>query len=352
MKKRRVTTHNMNSIAFAKKNNIEWLRLAFALQVVIGHASLHLGGRIPKIIGYFPGVPAFFFVSGFLIYASYLNAPGVRYFQNRFLRLFPGLLFVSVGAIAVALLAHGFHDLSDHPNIYISWLLAQLTLGQAYNPVLFRDVGVGVLNGALWTLTTEILFYLIVPVIVRLERQFKHALPALIVLSLIVYVAGPVFLSTPIRGGKTIYDFLALTPLVWGWMFGFGILAVKYFQDIQRWIRYFPLAAIPMGVMIYAGGGLLFGVDGNRLGVAYFVCYVCIIFWLAFSTPYLPLKTDISYGTYIWHGPVTNFLLVLGLSNMITALALTMAIAVVSWYLAEAPALRLKRESIKPVSHI
>lgn len=84
---------------FPRKNNLEWLRLIFAMQVVLAHAANHLesGFKLPGFMSNFPGVPAFFFVSGFLIYPSYLNSPGKRYFENRFLRLFPGLVMVTIG---------------------------------------------------------------------------------------------------------------------------------------------------------------------------------------------------------------------------------------------------------------
>jgi len=86
---------------FPRKNNLEWLRLIFALQVVFSHSFNHLQStfKFPCFIGNFPGVPAFFFVSGFLIYSSYLNSPGYRYFENRFLRLFPGLVTVTMGGV-------------------------------------------------------------------------------------------------------------------------------------------------------------------------------------------------------------------------------------------------------------
>ncbi len=273
----------MSAPFFDKTNNIEWLRIVFALQVVFGHSAQHLGSNIPTIVGYFPGVPAFFFVSGFLIYASYLNAPGHRYFYNRFLRLFPGLLFVTLGAIAVALMAHGAEDLRAHPAVYALWMVAQLTLGQAYNPMHFRDVGVGVLNGALWTLTTEILFYLSLPLIVWLERRFRHAVLLLTALSFAIYAVGPALWSVPVKGNKTLFDFLALTPVVWGWMFGFGILAVKHFQTLRCWFRWFPLAAVPLAGMMTVGDGLVFGIAGNRLGLLYFSCYICLILWWRFQ---------------------------------------------------------------------
>lgn len=70
------------NILFPQANNLEWLRLIFALQVVITHTVSHIAPNLslPKIVSNFPRVPAFFLVSGFLIYSSYLNAPGKRYF--------------------------------------------------------------------------------------------------------------------------------------------------------------------------------------------------------------------------------------------------------------------------------
>jgi len=95
---------------FPRVNNLEWVRLIFALQVVITHTLNHLDPSlsIPACIANFPGVPAFFFVSGFLIYASYLNAPGTRFLENRFLRLFPALFVVTLGGVVIIFMALGW----------------------------------------------------------------------------------------------------------------------------------------------------------------------------------------------------------------------------------------------------
>jgi peptidoglycan/LPS O-acetylase OafA/YrhL len=156
---------DINYINFPRKNNLEWLRLIFAMQVVLAHTSNHLESafKLPRFISNFPGVPAFFFVSGFLIYSSYHNSPNNRYFENRFLRLFPGLVLVTIGGGGVILFAQGWDSLLNNTSTFIYWFLSQITLGQAYNPELFRTVGIGVINGSLWTITTEILFYLSVP---------------------------------------------------------------------------------------------------------------------------------------------------------------------------------------------
>lgn len=262
------------------------------------------------------------------------------------------MVFATLGGLVVVLVAHGFQNIGKEFPSYVFWVLMQTTLGQAYNPALFRDVGIGVMNGALWTLTTEILFYLAVPIIVRAERKFRYALPVLIAGSYAIYVLGPSILDQRIYRDKTICDVIALTPIFWGWMFGVGILAAKHFGQIVRWMKYLPFAIFPMVAMIEFGEGPVFGSVNNHLGAAYYFCYAAIIFWLAFATPYVKLKLDLSYGSYIWHLPVINLLLVLGIANVPLVFLLTFAMATLSWILVEKPALRMKRRTLKPVEDL
>ena len=290
-------------------------------------------------------------MSGFLIYASYINAPGPRYFQNRFLRLFPGLLFVTIGGAVVALTAHGAGELVSRFPTYASWFVAQTTLGQAYNPALFRDVGVGVINGSLWTITTEIIFYFAVPVIVKLERRVRHAILIFTAFSFAIYVVGPIFLTQPVVRDKTVFDVLGLTPIVWGWMFGIGMLAVKHFDLVRCTMRWLPLAIAPLIFLAWLGaeGNPFVGAAGNRIGLFYFASYIALVIWLAFGTPFVRLSFDLSYGTYVWHMPVINLLLVLAVPNFAFAVVVTLGMACVSWFFVERPALQLKRQSLKPI---
>lgn len=337
------------TLNFPRNNNLEWLRLIFATQVVLQHTASHMGFALPGVISHFPGVPAFFFVSGFLIYASYLNSPGRRYFENRFLRLYPGLVFVTLGGAVVTLIAHGWGDIFNNISVYMSWFLSQTTLGQAYNPGLFRDVGVGVVNGSLWTLTTEILFYISVPIIVWMERRFRFTVIILFALSFAVYVIGPIIFTAKIYRDKTFYDVIELTPLAWGWMFATGILVVKHFEHVRRWLSHMPWVLIPMTVMIIFGHGIMFGSSGNRLGLIYFFCYIGSALWIAFIAPFIRMNFDLSYGAYIWHMPIINLLLVFDFPSLPWTVVLTFLAATLSWFLVEKPALKLKRQSLKPI---
>lgn len=84
------------------------------------------------------------------------------------------------------------------------------------------------------------------PVIVRMERRLKHSTFMLAFISFLVYWLGPFIWTKPVYRNKTVYDIFALTPIVWGWMFALGIIAMKYYSSIMRIAKYFPLAVVPV----------------------------------------------------------------------------------------------------------
>lgn len=88
----------MNEQSQVLYNNFNLLRLLAALQVVYIHAVEHLHIKnelvlaIKGIVAYFPGVPVFFLISGYLITMSYdKNSNLKEYTKNRILRILPGL---------------------------------------------------------------------------------------------------------------------------------------------------------------------------------------------------------------------------------------------------------------------
>ena len=82
----------MNS-SFSRRNNFDLIRLFASLQVVCVHLIEHFNvgslNWLIQILAIFPGVPIFFFVSGFLISASWERNPVFqRFVKNRILRTF------------------------------------------------------------------------------------------------------------------------------------------------------------------------------------------------------------------------------------------------------------------------
>src|SRR5947208_2952799 len=86
-----------------RQNNFDLIRLFAALQVVLLHATYHLEisnslwDDFLKCVRPFPGVPIFFTISGFLIFASYDSNQSIKkYLKNRYLRIYPLLYVITI----------------------------------------------------------------------------------------------------------------------------------------------------------------------------------------------------------------------------------------------------------------
>jgi peptidoglycan/LPS O-acetylase OafA/YrhL len=255
---------------------------------------------------------------------------------------FGGLLFVISARLKLDFSQGTFGE-------YAVWFFAQITLGQAVNPDSFRNLGAGVVNGALWTITVEILFYISVPFIVWLEKKIKYFLILLTILSFLFFSFGEILLTNWDFGGKNLYRYFELTPVVWGWMFCVGILAFKSVSVIQKYFRFMWLGLLVMFVcsLIDSPDSVFFASSGNRLGFVYFIGYCSVIVYLGFGLRALKLNFDISYGVYIWHMVVINFFLVFGHYSPVSVVVTTLLIAILSWFVVEKPALEFKKSSIR-----
>jgi peptidoglycan/LPS O-acetylase OafA/YrhL len=129
-------------------------------------------------------------------------------------------------------------------------------------------------------------------------------------------------------------------------MFGCGMLACKYFKIISKVLQWAPILIIPAIIMATYGDGILFGAAGNRMGGFYFLCFVAILLWFAFWLPPIPFRIDISYGLFLWHMPIINFLSVvdpsISVCRLLTAIIAIYAIALLSFILIEKPVSKLK----------
>ncbi len=125
------------------------------------------------------GVPIFFVLSGFLITTRYfhrleLTGPWFRrYLQNRFARIYPIYLLLTLLTFAVMFL-RPTQQWYEWPDVYplidkVAVLFLNLTLTRAY----FADLVVMGVPPA-WTLTVEETFYLLAPfLLLGLKRNFR-----------------------------------------------------------------------------------------------------------------------------------------------------------------------------------
>lgn len=350
----------MNDLRF-RDNNFDLIRLLAALQVAFLHGWEHL--EMPataysrwmiQIMGLFPGVPIFFVISGFLISASFERSPGVRFYsKNRFLRIYPGLW----GCFLVSLITVALFY-SPHVSIrsFLPWVVAQLSIGQFYNPDFLRGYGVGTLNGSLWTIPIEIQFYLLLPVLYGLFRGIRWN--AIFLGLMIAGLAGinVYYARLDVPDAGMLVKLFGVTVIPYLYIFLIGVFLQRNREFVARVLK----GRVFLWLVVYIVAGYVLGMLGIRVrGNLLNPLSALILAFLTVSFAYsrdgslarILRGNDISYGVYIYHMVVFNALIHFGFKHDAWALALGMfivvAAALLSWKYIEKPAMRLKRYSVK-----
>ena len=334
-------------LAASHQNNFDLLRFVFAFIVFLYHA--HVLSDRPELAGLSRwlsadfAVESFFVVSGFLVFMSYEKSASIRdYFAKRTRRIYPAY-FAVVAAAALGGVLITTLPVNDYFSIgWLRYLAANLTFLNFFAPELpglFQGNAVHAVNGALWTLKIEVMFYIAVPVIAlvcaRLGRW--QVLAALYVLS-VAYALGMDYLA---RGtGRELFAQLG-RQLPGQLSYFLAGAACYYFQDVfGRYWRWGFL--VGLAILLLPLPNTLYTVsEPAALGV--FVTY------LAIGARYLGnfgRYGDFSYGIYIIHFPVLQTLIALGVfrGNPYFAVGLATVIvlagAYASWHLIEKPFLR------------
>lgn len=356
------------------RNNFDLIRLAAALQVAGTHALPYFvpasrSWYVVRFIELFPGVPVFFFVSGFLISKSFeKNSNPREYALNRALRIYPGLTVCFVLSVAAAAATGYFSAARPALSSLLLWAAAQLSFIQFYNPEFMRHYGVGVINGSMWTVAVELQFYVLIPVLYAVLRPAestpRRANYLLCGLGVLFWVGNALYVAGTARYTNALwFKLLGVSFIPWFYMFLVGVFFQRNCERLLillagRWVPALLLYCALAGL----GSSLLKLNVGNTLSVPLFMLLAVATFALAFSRPQLSdrllRRNDISYGVYIYHMPAVNLLIALGMAGSATgfpvALCITLVCAALSWGLVEKPALRWKRhplyqhESIRP----
>lgn len=349
----------------APENNFDLIRLFAAGQVMLWHGVWHFGllktwpDWALDVFNFFPGVPIFFFISGFLISASFERSRTMgQYALNRVLRIFPALwicFFLSVTAVA---LSGYFSTVSVSLSSAVLWVLAQLSFLQFYNPDFMRGYGLGVLNGSLWTIPVELQFYVIMPVLGLLATMRRSIYLGLFALFIALNALNSLYLS-PVHGESTLIKLFNVSFFPWVCMFMLGHLAQRNWARLRGMLEGRLIFWILAYIIVVAGAVMLEDASGlrlsaNKIAFPIFIVLAGLVLAAAYTKPHLSKRwlggTDISYGVYIFHGPVYNLWFYLEMEKsyltMTFCMAVTVVLSILSWKLIELPALRLKRSTL------
>ncbi|MCW5691685.1 MAG: acyltransferase [Pseudolabrys sp.] len=381
---------------------IEGLRAAAALSVMLGHFNLHLvpadmipplGQKILNVAG--QGLTLFFVLSGFLLFGPFLTAAargrslGIpRYFANRFLRIYPAyaVIFLAVACgfglayvSPVSLTNTGVEGVGETVGRMTDpgAILANLFLVHTLLPSTIKT-GLGVS----WSLTAEICFYLVLPVLavaaVRLSARWGLDRAALAVSlgmiaeGLVCRTVGNMQLHGDAAtqfyqqwGGNWLAVYLR-SILCQADLFGVGMLAAIGYRHSQTLTTREARLRFRRWLYAVAAAGIVLSRIEHEFGFASFFAALLLIVttetasgrpqWLVTLLEWHPIRWIgvISYSFYLWHLPVIwgvhkwllhderPHTLLLVLMSFAAVLLITISLSAITYLTVERPALLLK----------
>lgn len=326
----------------SKNNNFDAIRLVLSISVFLVH-SYELSGCselkwIMLLLDSDIAVLAFFVVSGFLITMSFHSSRSLsHYIAKRMRRIYPAY-FCAVVFMAIV----GFFLTSSRLRDYFSlslvrYLFANLTFLNFLEPSLpgvFVNNAQSFVNGALWTIRFEVIFYMATPMLAFLLRRFRH-----------YFIFGAMYLSA----------------------FAGAMLSHAVSPDQQPLLSLL-VSYLPAAFACYITGALLYYYHDILVGYAHYLFFISVAGYIAGRIfgidAVIPIALgiivvhlaggigymgnvgkygDFSYGIYIWHFPILQAAVSIGLfkGNPYGAVAISFVVILifssVSWHLIEKP---------------
>ncbi|PVX86515.1 acyltransferase family protein [Paraburkholderia unamae] len=290
-------------VAYFHCRQVTWIGMGAFHQL---HASLASPGTIAAwltlpIAWGSAGVPIFFVISGYCIHRSsaarLMSNPNFRldarqFWLRRFVRIYPVLLAallltLAADTISLTLLpvSHKINEIGAHA-FFVNLLSLQGVAGKTYGS-----------NGALWTLSLEVQFYLLYPLLFAARRRF--GLNAVLAAVALINVVSALTLER--------HDIIVFTSYWFSWMLGAWIAEVRL-RGASGFRFAYPAAAL---FAVAGCAAFHFGQFGAfQLWACAFACYLV----KALDRPasesrgvLLPLFSklgDFSYSLYLIHLPL------------------------------------------------
>jgi len=338
------------------RNNLDFLRLIFACLVLITHSYVLSLSNQQDFISVLThgqincsslGVKGFFIISGFLIYRSAMSSKNVQdYLVKRILRIYPAFIVMLIVMFFLGLIVSSqtvgqyFHNRSA-----LSYIPVNLAM---FKPQQYNIDGVfetnpykGAINGSIWTIPYEFLFYLLIAMLFFIRKHRK-------------IVAGLFFIG-----------YLLLWTLV---------LRYEDSKEVNILNNAFELHRMAHFGLCFFGGAILAIIKLDQYRYKHLVLIAaliglcgCVITRTFYFSQFLWLPLiiisfgtyasagiaglnkkmgDFSYGIYLYGFPVQQTLLHYYHFNywelMLISIPVTFILGMLSWHIIEKRALKLK----------
>ena len=316
-----------------RDNCFDFLRYLFAFSLILVHFCTLTDTEQFWFISGQMRVKAFFTITGFLVVYSFLRRKSLKvYCWKRIVRIMPAY----ITTILLCYLVGYFFSTASATDYYFSsqslkYLVANLSFMNFIEPCLpglFTDNTYGpFVNGSLWSMKLEVIFYILVPLIVFLMQKVNKT-----IVLVIVYILLTIYNQFFDNSVNTFIYFFSGTAI---------LLYFDWFCQHIKWI--FPFCLVYMIIIFFFDYSFLYYIEP-----LVFSATIVAIAYYCKPLNFLQRYDNISYGLYLYHFPVIQVLVQYKLHQhniyitFIFALIITILLAIISWYIIEKPMLQRK----------
>lgn len=294
------------------------------------------------------GLDIFFSISGYMVTGSWMRTPDLRRFiAKRALRIFPGLIvcvLLTTYVLGLCLSRLPFTQyLTDRGTFrYLENIILRSVL---YLPGVFEGMPLGgAINGSLWSLFPEVFCYLTVPLFAMLAIRFR--MWALGMCSVLAGSLG-LWMFYGYTGDAIVINAADLKYILVQVPFFFIGSLYRLLEDrVQGFYR------TDLALLYYSLNWIVSSWYGWwNVPIEWFTLPYIVLCFGHMSMPVLRRTGrfgDLSYGIYLYAFPVQQVILIAMPNNthpILTCVIFTLPLAIFSWHLVEAPAMRWKPKS-------
>ncbi len=333
-------------------NNFDIIRILFAWFVIVSHSYV-LNGDGPTdplakltngyMIFSFIGVKGFFIISGYLIFQSLERSKSILdYLTKRILRIFPALIVVLALTLLVVYFIYPSYQgyYLFQPEIYKYFIgNGILFMPHFFIKGVFENLPNHAINGSLWTIEFEFLFYLLLLFLYPIRRN-KNWLKSIIILTLIGFFVGNLFFLNEIKKVSSPISLELVFDL--GTYFLMGSLLACFNWNTIPYKQFIVLGSIVILLL-----AILFKLNYSWVHLS--LPFIIIYFGKqssSIATLSHNVLGDPSYGIYLYGFPVQQFIIYFfkpsTLVLMISSTLLCFLLGYLSWILIEKKALQYK----------
>lgn len=292
-----------------EKNGFDVIRYAAAFSVMMLHyasysmilsdQAMGIMDKVRHTALLFPGVVILFAMSGFLVTASLERAATTKEFLlKRFFRIYPELWLCTLANLAVVGIL--VPELPDKGMIV--WVITQI-FGIANTPFCLKGFGTGSINGALWTIFTEVQLYILLSFTYRFLKKMKSGFWILLLAAL----AGVNLLSAVAAEnvGDTAAKMIERIFLPYALWFFIGVFC---YQTRDKLLPVLRKAFLPILILYIIVNCIPVTIPGYYTNIFNGILLPFLVIGGGYCLPKIHIKYDLSYGMFLYHWIVLNII--------------------------------------------